>query len=106
MQAGKQRVVGSQPGALHRQGLLDLGDQLPLLEHLGRTLGDLRAGLQVILVGKTDGRTGMGFDPHLMTERRQLGHRLWRGPTRYSWFLISLGMPIRITISNHCEPTV
>lgn len=94
-------MVGSQPGALHRQGLLDLDDQLPLLEHLGRTLGDLRARPEVILVGETDSGTGMGFDPDLMTERRQLGHRLWREADSVLVVLDFLGYA---DSHNHLQP--
>jgi CheY-like chemotaxis protein len=99
VQVGVEDLPLAQHRALAGLRFLDLDDHLGRGEDLGGGRGNHRSGLLVDLVGGADAASGTGFDRHLMAmatiSRTDDGVR----PTRYSWFLISLGTPMCIAVS-------
>jgi hypothetical protein len=57
---------------------------------------DLRPGGLVVGVGEADAGTGLRLHAHPMAVVHQLRTDDGVRPTRYSWFLISLGTPMRM----------
>ena len=58
---------------------------------------DLRAGRAIGVVVGADAGAGPGLDQHFVAVLDQLfADRPGVRPTRYSWFLISLGQPMRM----------
>lgn len=91
MQVGEQQVVGAQQRAFGGERLLDLDDHFGAGEEFPRAGDDRRAGGAVVVVGRADAEPGRLLDQHSVAVFAHPRTEAGVSPTRYSWFLISLG---------------
>ena len=80
MEVSKQDLARAQHRALGGLGFLDLDDHIGRGKDARRVGSDRRPGRDIIVVGKIDAATGLGFDRYRMAGNRQLGNR-WRRQT-------------------------
>ena len=71
VQVGVEHLAGAQHGALVRLRLLDLDDHVGAGKDLLGRVDDLRAGLDVLLVGQADGLAAVALDDDLVAVRNQ-----------------------------------